>query len=146
MTKIQTVGAGKITHFHSTLNEYCIEVFVCHGTNATIIWVLVTRKCRNCLQKYSSFKADWITHTLSLYYEADNTNLVRIYDDVMKWKHFPRHWSFVRGINRWPVKSPHKGQWCELSCSLWSAFEQMSEWTIKTLVISDFIALIMTPL
>ena len=32
-------------------------------------------------------------------------------DDVIKWKHFPRHWPFVRGIHRWPVNSPHKGQW-----------------------------------
>ena len=29
----------------------------------------------------------------------------------MKWKHFPRYWPFVRGIHRWPVNSPHKGQW-----------------------------------
>ena len=29
----------------------------------------------------------------------------------MKWKHFPRYWLFVRGIHRWPVNSPHKGQW-----------------------------------
>ena len=28
-----------------------------------------------------------------------------------QWKHFPRYWSFVRGIHRWPVNSPHKGQW-----------------------------------
>ena len=34
-----------------------------------------------------------------------------IYDDVTKWKHFPRYWDFVRGIHRWPVNSPHKGQW-----------------------------------
>ena len=26
-------------------------------------------------------------------------------DDVIKWKHFPRYWPFVRGIH------PHKGQW-----------------------------------
>ena len=32
-------------------------------------------------------------------------------DDVMKWKHFPRYWPFVRGIHRSPVNSPHKGQW-----------------------------------
>ena len=32
-------------------------------------------------------------------------------DDVIKWKHFPRHWPFVRGIHRSPVNSPHKGQW-----------------------------------
>ena len=33
------------------------------------------------------------------------------HDDVIKWKHFPRYLSFVRGIHRWPVNSPHKGQW-----------------------------------
>ena len=33
------------------------------------------------------------------------------HDDVIKWKHFPRYWPFVRGIHRFPVKSPHKGQW-----------------------------------
>ena len=34
-----------------------------------------------------------------------------LHDDVIKWKHFPRHWPFVRGIHRWRVNSPHKGQW-----------------------------------
>ena len=29
------------------------------------------------------------------------------HDAVIKWKHFPRYWPFVRGIHR----SPHKGQW-----------------------------------
>ena len=33
------------------------------------------------------------------------------YDDVIKWRHFPRYWPFVRGIHRSPVNSPHKGQW-----------------------------------
>ena len=33
------------------------------------------------------------------------------HDDVIKWKHFPRYWPFVRGIHRSPVKYPHKGQW-----------------------------------
>ena len=32
-------------------------------------------------------------------------------DDVIKLKHFPRYWPFVRGIHRSPVNSPHKGQW-----------------------------------
>ena len=34
---------------------------------------------------------------------------------VSWWRHqmeaFPRYWPFVRGIHRWPVNSPHKGQW-----------------------------------
>ena len=38
---------------------------------------------------------------------SSNTN----HDDVIKWKHFPRYWPFVRGIHRSPVNSPHKGQW-----------------------------------
>ena len=36
---------------------------------------------------------------------------IETYDDVIKWKHFPRYWPFVRGIHRSPVNSPHKGQW-----------------------------------
>ena len=35
----------------------------------------------------------------------------KYHDDVIKWKHFPRYWSFVRGIHLSPVNSPHKGQW-----------------------------------
>ena len=34
-----------------------------------------------------------------------------IHGDVIKCKHFPRYWPFVRGIHRSPVNSPHKGQW-----------------------------------
>ena len=33
------------------------------------------------------------------------------HDDVIKWKHFPRYWPFVRGIHRSPVNSLHKGRW-----------------------------------
>ena len=36
---------------------------------------------------------------------------VVVHDDVIKWKHFPRNWPFVREIHRSPVNFPHKGQW-----------------------------------
>ena len=36
---------------------------------------------------------------------------VAMHDDVIKWKHFPRYWPFVRGIHRSPVNSSHKGLW-----------------------------------
>ena len=46
---------------------------------------------------------------------ADDINGVNAdlstYDDIIKWKHFPRYWPFVPGIHRSPVVSPHKGQW-----------------------------------
>ena len=39
------------------------------------------------------------------------------HDDVIKWKHFPRYWPFVRGIHRW---IPHtKASDAELWCFLW---------------------------
>ena len=42
---------------------------------------------------------------------TDMGKMLMTYGDVIKWKHFPCHWSFVRGIHRSPVHSPHKGQW-----------------------------------
>ena len=40
-----------------------------------------------------------------------NTWKTSLHDDVIKWKHLPRYWPFMRGIHRSPVNSPHKGQW-----------------------------------
>ena len=34
-----------------------------------------------------------------------------IHDDVIKWKHFPCYWPFVRGTHRSQLNSPHKSQW-----------------------------------
>ena len=49
-----------------------------------------------------------------MYYQSHQSRVAFIglsHDDVMKWKHFPRYWPFVRGIHRSPANSPHKGQW-----------------------------------
>ena len=32
-----------------------------------------------------------------------SSDLLHVHDDVIKWKHFPRYWPFVRGIHRYPV-------------------------------------------
>ena len=37
--------------------------------------------------------------------------MLTMHDDVIKRKHFPRYWPFVRGNHRSPVNSTHKGQW-----------------------------------
>ena len=44
-------------------------------------------------------------------FEWSFTWVISSHDDVIKWKHFPRNWPFVRGIHRSPVNSPHKDQW-----------------------------------
>ena len=41
----------------------------------------------------------------------DGRLIIEQHDDVIKWKHFPRYWLFVRGIHRSPVNYPHKGRW-----------------------------------
>ena len=49
------------------------------------------------------------------------------HNDIIKWKHFPHHWPFVRGIHWSPVNSPHNGQWRTVWYFLWSAPEQTVE-------------------
>ena len=44
-----------------------------------------------------------------------------IHDDVMKWKHFPRYWPFVRGIHRSPEFPSQRVSNAELWRFLWSA-------------------------
>ena len=49
---------------------------------------------------------------LSCSWKKLQSGFVSMYhDDVIKWKHFPRYWSFVKGIHPSPVNSRHKGQW-----------------------------------
>ena len=39
---------------------------------------------------------------------SDNGMTLSEHNDVIKWKHFPHYWLFVRGIHRPPVNSPTK--------------------------------------
>ena len=55
------------------------------------------------------------------------------HDDVIKWKHFPRYWPFVRGIHRSQVNSPHKGQWrgalmFSLICISFAKLQRLHHW------------------
>ena len=47
----------------------------------------------------------------TIWHQFSDRHLPFSHDDVIKWKHFPRYWPFVRGIHRSPVNSPCKGQW-----------------------------------
>ena len=67
-------------------------------------------------------------------------------DDVIKWKHFPRYWPFVRGIHRWLVTPPppphththtHKGQWRGALIFLWFETTSRSLWSHS----NDFVSL-----
>ena len=63
-----------------------------------------------------------IYNFLLIHFVEQESSITKIDEDGIKWKHFPRFWPFVRGIHRWPVNSPHKGQWrgalmCSLICT-----------------------------
>ena len=68
------------------------------------------------------------------------------HDDVSKWKHFPRHWPL------WGESTGHrwipltKASDAKLRCFLWFAPEQKAAQTIKTYVMWDAMALIVTSL
>ena len=85
--------------------------------------------CIGCIFHLGSSKSTVLTHSHTaqhlttglmptlggwnwIHTHPSQTNIVvTLHDDVIKWKHFPRYWPFVRGIHRSPVNSPHKGQW-----------------------------------
>ena len=78
-----------ITHSEGQSSTVCCE-FIPNS-------LLHQLECRNGTQMYSIHCG--VCHMVTI-----------IHDDVIKWKHFPRYWPFVRGIHRSPVDSPHKGQ------------------------------------
>ena len=66
------------------------------------------RLCKPCHNKYQA------SYVISLKWLCATTIIPRflyVHDDVIKMKHFPCHWPFVRGVHRSSVNFPHKGQW-----------------------------------
>ena len=116
--------AWGLFHFMETgIYERCCGVYIveslyktiCHNTLFCIAWQWQVRNvfCGYFGVTYPYYemvdctnqRATRLLHSLcDLYTEITH-------DDVIKWKHFPCYWPFVRGIHRSPVNSPHKGQW-----------------------------------
>ena len=69
----------------------------------SILWIFViTSRCRGSPICYYLRKST-TTVPLPMHHV--------LHDDVIKWKHLPRYWPFVRGIHWSPDHTPHKGQW-----------------------------------
>ena len=45
-----------------------------------------------------------------------------LHDDVIKWKHFPRYWPFVRGIHRWLGALMFSLIWASMSKQSWGCW------------------------
>ena len=91
----------------------------CPGRNVFLIRII---DLHNRWSSVVTFCLFW--HNLAMYRPVSNwTQTEPAYDDVIKWKHFPRCWPFVRGIHRSPVNSLTKASDAELWCFLRSAAE-----------------------
>ena len=92
----------------------------CHRLKTTCQWqghVALVRQCSVCmirgicrpLHAFSSLppgKRETSTWVMTNGIHACMFDLCMVHDDVIKWKHFPRYWPFVRG----PVNSAQKCQ------------------------------------
>ena len=68
------------------------------------------RKWHGCLfiNSYYHLPAEYILYLVKYTHEFA---VLCFHDNVIKCKHFPRYWPFVRGIHRSPVNYPYRGQW-----------------------------------
>ena len=84
---------------------WCTQIYLNYDiTSIRIIWV----RSRNC-----GCLVTWFCYQL-IAKPGNKTAAVpwsHLYDDGIKWKHFPRYWPLVREIHWSPVNFPHKGQW-----------------------------------
>ena len=78
----------------------------------SMIKCLELLKCnrRKVTRNLAKFVYIGFTRKNLMYMVIDQYMLI-CHDDVIKWKHFPSYWPFVREIHRSPVNSPYKGQW-----------------------------------
>ena len=119
-----------------TILTCCRQSFIrCHLFHATLYWwdyvIQNDRRCvlmfkiskflsamkkgfNGCVPMFSSpYVPQSLCTPISMLHGPDVSRpwVPQKHDDVIKWKKFPRYWPFARGIHRWPVNSPHKGQW-----------------------------------
>ena len=85
-------------------------IFIINSIHSIFEWVQLSW---NVFTPSSSSEGSWWCQIISYHTRKGfpSHSVHWCHDDVIKWKHFPRYWPFVRGIHRSPVNSPHKGQW-----------------------------------
>ena len=102
------VWMGTVGCIYPTSNTY-LKFFMDHFENCENVQ---SKSYAHSLNTFSWFgTARFYLNCLWWFHKMAANFLMTMHDDVIKWKHFPPYWPFVRGIHRPPVNSPHKGQW-----------------------------------
>ena len=93
----QKINPPRVAEKTTTANSCVLQLFL-----SSLPWA-----CR-----YEAVQHNTIFHKTCCWQMFQSClEMISQHDDVTKWKHFSRYWPFVMGIHRWPVNSPHKGQW-----------------------------------
>ena len=131
LVKLQKKRTVRIIH----QTKYCVhsEQLLKKSGLLTLKYTFDFQCSEFCCKFKSNFLPDYFTNLLALnnqiHFMIQGEALISkithrsAHDDVIKWKHFPRYWPFVRGIHRdrW---IPHtKAGDAELWCFLWFARE-----------------------
>ena len=90
--------------YHSLPLSQRLEVWPYIWYPEVIVLFIITQILSSHVNWYDGVLL-FVHHLISLTFNPSH-------DDVIKWKHFPRYWAFVRGIHWSTVNSRHKGQWC----------------------------------
>ena len=117
--RLYHVNQFNISIAYGLLSVLCYTTIVIWQADLVILWL---RLC--VLKPYCGHSFPMPRHWRNVIFDIA---IHQTHDDVIKWKHFPRNWPFVRGIHRsrW---IPHtKASDAELWCFLWSASEQTVE-------------------
>ena len=83
-----------------------VYLYMRHWTGSSVVDVMAW-----CRIGTSPLHEPMMPRFYQMYTSDQSVDSFLPHDDVIKWKHFPRYWLFVRGIHRSPVNSTHKGQW-----------------------------------
>ena len=129
-TRRETVRFGDLVRLILETLRYMLLSVRFGNSSREITDVLLPRDTDKIPRRFtcSNIQDRWCFHKVAYtFHQRIRTHLgvqtPTLHDDVIKWKHFPRNWPFVRGIDRsWWI--PHtKASDAELWCFLWSASE-----------------------
>ena len=116
--------------FNAMVLDICVECMLCLADLPillakifwhTLVWLFswvipLPKKCVRDKVVLITDAGREFGHALAAKFALEGARLALVdhkvsmmHDDVMAWKHFPRYWSFGRGINRSSVDSPNKG-------------------------------------
>ena len=114
---------------HQFLGVYIMEPTIkplIKGAPNPKTWIILvlSSSCLCAIRWYYMLNREWRCSWSSADRWCSNYIWVIAYhDDVIKWKHFPRYWPFMRGIHRSRWIPCTKASDAELWCFLWSAPE-----------------------